>query len=131
MGLPCVNCGEEIQPDDAKIFAKVLVCSACNTLAERMLERGERTISLLKSLLELSIRQAIIDKKLQFHARSLDDETAAYEDEDFLKVLMKMVQDVRMAEFQEKRGCLPPTSTPSKETTKPRVSIADGKPESD
>ncbi len=122
-----MNCGEEISSNEACFFSRVMVCSDCNIIAKRMLQRGIQTVDMLRKLLRLSIQQAIVNKKLQFHARHLEEGPEV----DFLGELMKMVEEVRMAELQEEQGCPSSTSANSMETTKLSVSIAVGPPSSD
>jgi hypothetical protein len=127
VGLSCVSCGKEIAENEAEFFSKVLICHDCKILADRMHLRGEQTISLLSSMLQLSIRQAILDGKLQFHARALGEPA----DVDFLGELSRMVQQVRYGTLLPGgQRCPTPPSTSSRESTSLRVSIADGKPRS-
>ncbi len=122
-----MNCGNEVSSNEACFFEQVLVCSDCNTIAQRMLLRGIKTVDMLRKLLGMSIRQALINKQLQFHARYLEEGPEV----DFLSELMKMVQELRMAEFKEQQGCPSSTSVNSTETTGPRVSIVGRSPSSD
>lgn len=128
VGLPCVNCGQEVSPDEAKIFEQVFVCPECHAIAERLSARAEQTLTLMRGLLRTCLRQAILKQELQFHDRSFEDKPVI----DFVGELAKMVQAVRMEEAKERGGCPPSsTSTSSTETTKPNASTADGPPSSD
>lgn len=127
MGLSCISCGVPIDSNAGLFFEQVMVCPDCYTIAMRLDSRGMETLAMLQTLLRTSIRQTLITKKLQFHARHMEEAPAV----DFLGELMKMVQEVRMAETLEEQGCPSHTSATSTETTTPSVSIAVGPPSSD
>jgi len=120
-----VNCGETVDPNDAQMFSQVFVCSSCHLLATRMLQRAERSLDLLKSLAKMSIRQALLTRKLQFHARALNEPV----DIDFIGELSRMVQQVKFGVELEARECST-SEMQSKVDTKPRVSVVGGPPSS-
>lgn len=126
MGLSCLNCGAGIPTNEGLFFEQVMVCRNCHHIAEGLMARGLQTIHTLRQLLGMSIRQAILTRKLQFHAQRLEEGPEV----DFLGELVRAVQEVRMREVQEKT-CPSSTSASSTETTVPRVSIAVGQPASD
>jgi len=112
VGLPCLNCGNPTDPDNVKLFAQVFVCPDCYTIAERLLTRGEQTLTLLRSLLKSSVRMAILEKKLQFIGQAAED----MPDVDFLGELSRLAQQVRQEELQKaKAGC--PNQTSSSTTS--------------
>jgi hypothetical protein len=121
-----VSCEAQIATDTGCFFEQVMVCPDCHVIAERLSTRCEQTIQMLRALYRISIRQSIINKRLQFQARHLEEAPEV----DFLGELMKMVQEVRMQEAQEAQ-CQSSTSAPSTETTRPSVSVAVGPPSSD
>lgn len=62
--LPCMNCGEEINPEDAKVFSGVLVCPRCFSLAHSLLERSEHELQALMLMMREAIRIALVEGKL-------------------------------------------------------------------
>jgi hypothetical protein len=121
-----VSCGSQIDTNAGLFFEQVMVCPDCHLIASRLCLRAEKTIQMLRSLLRISIRQSIVNKKLQFHAGHMEEAPEV----DFLGELMKLVQEVRQAE-QEEQACPSHTSATSTGTTMPSVSIAVGPPSSD
>ena len=126
VGLPCVNCQEEVDPADAKMFAQVYVCPSCHLMAERLYTRGEQELKMMLLLLKESIRLAIVRKELQFMQRLEDD---AVPKEELLTELARLANHARKeaAERGDSGGaqCRTRTMTPSKGTTSLAVATKD------
>ena len=130
MGLPCVNCGNEVEQKDAKFFAQILVCPDCFFLAERLYARGKKELSMLLLLLKESIRVAIVQKQLQFSPKVIED----MPQEDLFGELTKLAQVARARGLNPgEEPCHPACSTkiPSTETTPPSAPTAGGPSSSD
>ena len=133
VGLPCVNCGKEVDPGEAKFFAQVFVCPECYAIAERLYTRGEQELKMMLLLLKESIRLAITRKELQFMQRLEED---AVPKKDLLSELARLAHEARKEAAE--RGELKsggdqwqaPTTTHSKATTSPAAATATGKPDS-
>lgn len=128
MGLPCVNCGADVNPDEAKFFGQIFVCPTCHSIAERLYTQGEKELKMLLLILHEAIRLSIVHKKLQFSPQQLDD----MKREDLLGHLQELAKEVR---GQKKEGSPCPTPTSTKTPFKVTMSLparsADGKPTSD
>ncbi len=66
MALPCVNCNQPVQQQDAKFFHGVFVCGTCHIMAERLYSRANQELKNLLLMLQESIRIALIESRLQF-----------------------------------------------------------------
>lgn len=66
MALPCVNCNQPVQQQDAKFFHGVFVCGTCHTMAESLYSRASQELKNLLLMLQESIRIALIEHRLQF-----------------------------------------------------------------
>jgi hypothetical protein len=103
-GLPCMNCGKELHPSEAKIFAKVLVCPLCYSVAETLFRKGERELKKLLLMLQETLRVALVEGRLHLKPEDLEDPTA-----------QQVVTAI--AQLEEKR-CSHHTKTPSPESLK-------------
>ncbi len=65
MALPCLNCGAEVDPALAKVFAGVFVCETCHTVAVRLEQRATRELNSLLVLQREAIRIALIEGRLK------------------------------------------------------------------
>jgi hypothetical protein len=91
LGLPCVNCGKEVDPSEAKMFAEVLVCPDCHLIAERTYERGNKELRMMLVVLKEMIRHALIKGELQFTQQQVDDPSS----EDLMKKFARLAQEVQ------------------------------------
>ena len=66
MGLPCMNCKKDVPQDEAKLFAQCFVCPDCFTMAERIVEHGQRELQQLLTTLKELVRLAIVRGELSF-----------------------------------------------------------------
>ena len=60
----CMNCGTLVSIKDCKLFTEVLVCLQCHGVAKTVLERSKEELRMLGTLLEESIRIALMEGKL-------------------------------------------------------------------
>ena len=126
MGLPCLNCQQEVAPDEAKFFAECFLCPACYLIAERTLQQGQRELHyLLVSLKEL-VRLAILRGELRLPP------AAEQATERKMNVVDALVE---LAQHQKVQPCLTPpsrsTESSSRGTTKPDALPAAGLPSCD
>lgn len=126
MGLPCLNCQQEVAPDEAKFFAECFLCPACYLIAERTLQQGQRELQyLLVSLKEL-VRLAILRGELRLPP------AAEQATERKMNVVDALVE---LAQHQKVQPCLTPpsrsTESSSRGTTKPDALPAAGLPSCD
>lgn len=66
MALPCLNCGNDVAEDQAKIFAGVFCCPVCHELAERLERKIQAQLKQLYTMTRESIRIALVEGKLHF-----------------------------------------------------------------
>lgn len=64
----CVNCGEERAAKDCKLCFSVLVCADCNEKANIIYDRARTELRTLLTLLQETIRIALIEGRLSFAA---------------------------------------------------------------
>lgn len=126
MGLPCLNCQQEVPPDEAKFFAECFLCPSCYLIAERTLQQGQRELQyLLVSLKEL-VRLAILRGELRLPP------AAEQTTERKMNVVDALVE---LAQRQKEQPCLTPpsrsTRSNSRGTTKPDALPAAGPPSCD
>ena len=122
MGLPCVNCGKAVDPNEAKFFAQVFVCPTCYAIAERLFERGEQELRMMLVMLKECIRVAIVKKELQFPEQNLEDMPR----KDLFVELARLTQEARQEALKNEPPqseharwkATTPTTTPSLESTK-------------
>jgi len=127
--LPCVNCGEEVNPNEAKLFAQIFICPKCHRVAEQLYARGEKELKMLLLVLRESIRLSIVQHNLQFSPKQLED----MDPKDLLTHLHKIAQETRLQVLQQEKACPTPTDTgtPCKVTMRLPAADADGKLPSD
>jgi coenzyme F420-reducing hydrogenase delta subunit len=89
--LPCVNCKKEVEPDQAKMFAEVLVCPDCYTIAERLYERGNIELRMMLTVLKEALRLTLIRGELQF----LQQQTEENKSEEVMKRFAKMAKEIQ------------------------------------
>jgi hypothetical protein len=63
--MKCLNCSREMSPDEGKLFAQVLVCPECYTLAVRTTERIESELRACLALVRDQIRVKLIQGELR------------------------------------------------------------------
>lgn len=66
MGLPCMNCQQPVDPNNAQVFSGVFVCPTCFTMATRLFDRSKKELNDLLLMLQEGIRIALIEGRLQF-----------------------------------------------------------------
>lgn len=71
--LPCPNCGSEVDPSEAQIFAGVFCCPRCFTSAARLDERMTRELDALKLMGREAIRISLATGKLHFGEQKVED----------------------------------------------------------
>ena len=91
--LPCVNCHKDIEPDEAKMFAEVLVCPDCYVIAERLYERGNKELRIMLTELKEMIRLALVKGELQFMQQQTEEQTPS---EDMMKRFARLAQEVQL-----------------------------------
>ena len=89
VGIPCKNCDKVMGADDGKIFAEVVVCPTCYTMAERLFSRCDRELRQMLLLLQEAIRVALIEGKLHYGAAQPLDEVPK---EELLRMIVKMTE---------------------------------------
>ena len=62
--LPCTNCQTPVPPNEAKIFARVFLCSTCHRVASRLKQRAREVVEQLLVLQDDAIRVALIEHRL-------------------------------------------------------------------
>jgi len=75
--IRCMNCGAILASNEAKLFAEVMVCGACHTVAARVQDRGQAILRRLNLLLKDTLRSALKNGKVQFpmaDAEVVDDQ---------------------------------------------------------
>jgi hypothetical protein len=131
VGLSCVNCKADVDPQDVKFFGKIFVCPNCYAIAERLYERGESELKMLLLILHESIRSSIVQGKLQFSPQQLAD----MKREDLLTHLQTMAREAKAGPLKKESEECPATPistrTPCKVTMRLPVRSADGKQNSD
>lgn len=91
MPLPCVNCHKDVEPDQAKMFAEVLVCPDCYIVAERLYERGNKELRMMLTVLKEMLRVALVKGELQFMQQQSEENSS----EDMMKKFAKLAQEVQ------------------------------------
>lgn len=127
MGLPCMNCKQEVAPDEAKFFAECFLCPSCYLIAERTMQQGQRELHyLLLSLKEL-LRLAIIRGELRLPPAA---ESTTERKMNVVDTLVELAQH-----HKEQEPCPTPpsrsTRRSSRGTTKPDVLPVAGPPSCD
>ncbi len=62
--LLCPNCQSEIPPEEAKIYAEVLVCPKCYDTATAYYEYNKKTLEQILVFLKDSIRVQLLERRL-------------------------------------------------------------------
>lgn len=71
--LTCMNCGSEVDPGEAQVFAGVFCCPGCYLSAKRLDERMTRELDALKVMGREAIRISLANGKLHFGAQKVED----------------------------------------------------------
>jgi hypothetical protein len=71
--LTCMNCGSDVDPSEAQIFAGVFCCSRCYANAVRLEERMARELDALKLMGREAIRISLATGKLHFGENQVED----------------------------------------------------------
>lgn len=95
IGLPCMNCQQQVAEKDGKVFAGAFVCPACHEMAERLYSRCDGELRRLLLLLREAIRIAIVEGRLQYGPATPLEDVPKEE-------LLKMI-----AELTEKKNAAP------------------------
>lgn len=140
MGLACVNCGADVESDEAKFYAQVFVCPTCYAIAEHLHQKGEQELKMMLVMLKECIRLAIVQKRLQFPPQHLEEmprkdlfeELAKLAYEARLDALKNQPTQEELVEWKRTRISSTPTPTPLLESTRLDVASrdADGQPDS-
>jgi len=112
----CMNCGAILASNEAKLFAEVMVCGACHTVAARVHERGQAILRRLNLLLKDTLRSALKNGKVQFPMA----DTEVVGDQELLKRIVGLYFE-QEKEWPTSKP-LPPASTVS---TAPSASTVD------
>lgn len=91
MPLPCVNCHKDVESDQAKMFAEVLVCPDCYIIAERLFERGNKELRMMLTVLKEMIRLTLIRGELQFLQQQSEENSS----EEVMKRFARMAQEIQ------------------------------------
>ena len=86
-----MNCKREVEQDQMKIFAEVLVCPECFTIADRLYDRGNRELRMMLTVLKEIIRLALIKGELQFSQPQSDEVRS----EDLMKKFAALAKEVK------------------------------------
>ena len=97
--LACVNCHKDVAPEQAKMFAEVLVCPNCYIVAERLFERGNKELRMMLTVLKEMIRLALVKGELQFAQQQSEENTS----EDMMKKFARLAQEVQKGGFGKQR----------------------------
>lgn len=73
--LKCVHCDSPLNEENTKSFQKVLVCSSCFLIANRLLDKIHNELEMLKNLATENIRLALIEKRLLQQAQPRGEPT--------------------------------------------------------
>lgn len=88
-GIPCMNCRQEVDQKDGKVFAEVFVCPVCYEMAERLYKRCDGELNRMLLLLREAIRIALVERKLQYGpALPLEEVPKA----DLLKMIVELTE---------------------------------------
>ncbi len=87
--LPCLNCKQTVQPQEAKVFAGVYVCPSCFSISERLYQRGEQEIRHLLTMMKESIRVALLDGRVNFKEQKVEEVSKT----DVLRAIVKMEEE--------------------------------------
>ena len=106
MPLPCVNCKNLVEPDTAKIFAGVFVCTTCHLVAERQEARIFAQLKTMTTFLREKIRLDLVQGQLHLGpAEALKDPSKKEVLEQITKIL----------EMQDAHKTRPGSSNPSQQ----------------
>jgi predicted RNA-binding Zn-ribbon protein involved in translation (DUF1610 family) len=117
MALACTNCGRDVDPEQAKLFASVFVCPECNEIANRMLEVGEQELRRALRLLKQTIQASILTKSLKFRS---PEEVVSSRSEvlQHLAILTKAYRQKMTERTCAQMKSSTPERTPSQQTTR-------------
>lgn len=63
--LKCMNCGTRVAPKDGLLYLSVFVCPTCKEEAEILRRRARKDLSKLLTLLDETIRLALVEGRLK------------------------------------------------------------------
>lgn len=64
--MRCLNCGKEVRPTEAKLFAEVFLCPTCYVQADHFYLRLDHELKSLLVLAKDAIRVALLQGKFSF-----------------------------------------------------------------
>jgi len=102
--LTCMNCGGDVDPSEAQVFAGVFCCQKCFTSAERLDARMARELDALKLMGREAIRIALATGKLHFGANKVEDMNKT----DLLRAIVQL-QEAEEARRKVSKSIKPPT----------------------
>lgn len=118
MGLPCLNCGHEVELGTAKLFAECYLCSDCYVVARRLYDQGNNELEQMKLVLKEIIRAAITRKQLALPPPSEKDGDGQLPQPRAVELLVQMLKG-------EKSTC---TCPPKSISVQPRLSTPSSAP---
>ena len=95
-GLNCMSCGVVVPPSQGKLFAQVFCCPVCHQQAERFMERGDRDLASLRSMLSKAVQRALLEGNLQ-EAVGVSDLSNV----DFITKLTGLVEEAKKKRWQD------------------------------
>lgn len=110
--LTCMNCGSDVDPGEAQIFAGVFCCPSCYTNAARLDERMTRELDALKLMGREAIRISLATGKLHFGEHQVDDMNKTD--------LFRAIVQLQEAEEARRKAPASPPHPPGSKYTRPR-----------
>jgi hypothetical protein len=86
--VSCMNCGKRAPADQFKLCFEVMVCSDCHVVATTIFDRGRTELRQLLTLLQESIRLALMEGRLAFP----DGRVGKPSKRDILKTIVHLVE---------------------------------------
>jgi hypothetical protein len=128
VGLPCLNCGADVEVGKAQLFAECFLCDSCHTVAKRLFDQGNNELEHMKLVLKEIIRAAIVRKQLSLPPPPAEDGDGQLRQPRAVELLVEMMKG-------SKDEC---TSPPRSTSAQPKQSMrqpaltpgADGQPSS-
>lgn len=107
--IHCLGCGDALATNQAKLFAEVMVCADCHTVAERTLQRGQVILRRLGLLLKDTVRYALKSGKLRFPSGSVE----VVSDQELLQRIVGLYLSKPWSPSASTQTSSPPPSTES------------------
>jgi len=98
--LTCMNCGCDVDPGEAQVFAGVYCCPGCYLRAQRLDERMTRELDALKIMGREAIRISLANGKLHFGEQKVEDMNKTE--------LLRAIVQIQEAEEARRRQNAPP-----------------------